>query len=834
MAAGETDWEAAAPQSFVEWSYRCTPRRPRLQRASASSTITCSANIGGCGCKSAAQDCHPSPQSSVGSRKACKRQQASTRWGQAQLLHQPHQTSKLRPGGPGQPSRRRVSSGATTASPRGSKGRSLDDASSKGSDWPLAAEQQLIAQKSTASGVEAPTITNRTLPRDESPICVSTHEPSKCSRFVDGRLASMSNSSDATRRDCVKSSGMTVVRDVATPEVRAVSSMSNRSCSTTPHPQCSSPSTVPPSTSKQLGFVVEAQTDESVDMLFSEEPDPAGFALRFPFMNSTCSTGGASGGGGNDSAPNAFSSLHQVSLSCSGHSDAVLAELTREVTCSDFMTTASMSRAEDLSVAAQAVGEWARGPISRAIRNEAVGRHEVCSVTRHADLVRRTEMDPCLVQRSTQRRVADVAGNIESQKGSSPVSNGHMKPRRLQCVPETSESLDDSTDIPRKPHLPMFSSSSRSRRVPLNTVLGRIVASSTERVHRHGLVAVPPWVYNNSWPPRPPAEATGTVSDGLIRRLRWKVESVSAEMKKSLHDDDNMSDSLRPVCGSVRVPELFNAEPEAMQGFKTKLTHSVSGNDAEPHSGSGDWPSNTKMQAISKLSKKMFTRRQGTKSDAGAFDSNMTVDVAAEDVDFAEALEILDERKKKLHEAAFKRFSEFTQGTLTHQGLQRAMEAVGIRSDSFEEQKRLKSLQERVMKHCRDGQQLELANPLTDPKGVWLESEFLLFGACANLVMQRQVRSQNMAITTACGVPLKTVEELRSLFVEFDTDGNGIINRMEFTNLVATMNLQLSEGDITLLFDSVGSRLPLDKPTSIHFQQFVHIMCKVEEMLSAS
>lgn len=433
----------------------------------------------------------------------------------------------------------------------------------------------------------------------------------------------------------------------------------------------------------------------------------------------------------------------------------------------------AITRAEQLAMASEAVGAWARGPVSAAIRARAIVR---------------------LVTGRAVRRLVylypDAGRNDASREGSSMSSSEQSLYNSvvLQC--------------PRPPKPLGFRR--RPNRVPENSVLGQMILRDPERATKYSLVAVPAW-------------GRGTAS--LIH------QPVSLPQLKTHESTERKNLSF----GRVSARDEFDVDdsPASSHGALEAWSLGSPVSDPSPAGLQSKWK---KAQMAGRLIGR-FRSSSKPQSDLSA-----DVEAGAPIVNFSTVFSNFTDEQVDMYTQIFERHVDpFAKDTLSRKGMQGALHEAGLTPtkgtmpERMKEQQMLKTMQEQVIMYSRTNFQstVDLADPIKDHRGEWALDEFLLTVAGSLDLRQKELEKDDKQMAKRYNIPVAEVDQLRKVFVRYDADASGSIDLPELSLLLHEVNLHPTDGEVQMILGD----MKLNENGELNFGEFLQVMRSVAENL---
>ncbi|CAE8672466.1 unnamed protein product [Polarella glacialis] len=570
----------------------------------------------------------------------------------------------------------------------------------------------------------------------------------------------------------------------------------------------------------------------------------------------------------------------ELSLQSGGSSSSVSAYVSKDFRCRSSLpeepsgisfTSRQASTLAALELAANLVGEKARGPVALAIRAKAVCRLTVQSASRRlCRLALEQAMggatDALAADGNTKAKV-EVIDRMHCDELLELLEVNDLEKNLAStgsCGPEEARWSFTAADMSREPSVraerPSFSGSSglhgqddalvtavlcsnggfslarvkRRRRIEVlqNTTLGKMVLADPELALRHALVAVPSWYHNKPWPPPPLREFTvrnlrsdDSSSDESEKKARKKGEALLTQAKENKEKKENGH------------PKLDRKDTQQLEKRFT-LAKSAHGN-GKRHSHAGEIQDIFEPLAVSR--KDLIKQRRSEQPIPGDLLAEQEIAL----LDFKSLLKKMSQSRRVLYTNAFQRHSQLTPGFLRAEALQRAMVDLRLMPKSAHEKLRLHKVQKKVLLLSRsiesedeedscDGGQMPdgsflLANPLRHPlQGGWTLDEYLTMAASAKELSNRDQDGANKEVADKLKLPLSHVRDLHGLWERFSPKKGGIMTVKELACLLALVDIRRpSTEDVMLLLDEksfdLTFRIPLIK--------FISVMKKIEDVL---
>jgi len=562
----------------------------------------------------------------------------------------------------------------------------------------------------------------------------------------------------------------------------------------------------------------------------------------------------------------------ELSLQSGGSSSSVSAYVSKDFRCRSSLpeepsgisfTSRQASTLAALELAANLVGEKARGPVALAIRAKAVCRLTVQSASRRlCRLALEQAMggatDALAADGNTKAKV-EVIDRMHCDELLELLEVNDLE-KNLASTGSSFTAADMSREPSVRAERPSFSGSSglhgqddalvtavlcsnggfslarvkRRRRIEVlqNTTLGKMVLADPELALRHALVAVPSWYHNKPWPPPPLREFTvrnlrsdDSSSDESEKKARKKGEALLTQAKENKEKKENGH------------PKLDRKDTQQLKKRFT-LAKSAHGN-GKRHSHAGEIQDIFEPVAVSR--KDLIKQRRSEQPIPGDLLAEQEIAL----LDFKSLLKKMSQSRRVLYTNAFQRHSQLTPGFLRAEALQRAMVDLRLMPKSAHEKLRLHKVQKKVLLLSRsiesedeedscDGGQMPdgsflLANPLRHPlQGGWTLDEYLTMAASAKELSNRDQDGANKEVADKLKLPLSHVRDLHGLWERFSPKKGGIMTVKELACLLALVDIRRpSTEDVMLLLDEksfdLTFRIPLIK--------FISVMKKIEDVL---
>lgn len=496
---------------------------------------------------------------------------------------------------------------------------------------------------------------------------------------------------------------------------------------------------------------------------------------------------------------------------------------------SDLLT----NTVEGLGVAAEVLGEKARGPVAMSIRAKAVSRLATASALRQlVHLHGKADSEP------EEGEEQEPAGPLTSQSEHSQAHSADVEVKRRMARQSTSRQSMSSQGTRRlstrasllqmtydqglsaKESLAaMLSSAEKScklsskihnkkyREVASNTTLGKIVGSGPARAARKfNLIVVPAWCMNKPWPP-PPVKAR-------YGKMRFNIDDIRM---KIVEEDVEVPMDSQP---SRKLTMTF--EKHFSRRFSSTLgDESDRRVEAKTLSMSSDLSTGRK-RSESKKKKSKEDRRQALKQ-------------IEDTVDYAVKLMNISAGRKEGLADSFYKHSERTAGLLRSEGLRKALAEAGIKPTTLRERERVREVQEVIINKFRseeDDHEVDgIKNPLKDRRGAWRLVEFLAMAAtCRELARQDELQVEQ-ALADQHGCELATVHDLHQVYEEMRKQETMVLQ--DFVCILEKLGLpRPPDKDLAMLLDvPLAAGNSLSPQRKIPFAMFLPAMLKVQGIL---
>lgn len=441
----------------------------------------------------------------------------------------------------------------------------------------------------------------------------------------------------------------------------------------------------------------------------------------------------------------------------------------------------AITPAQQLAMASEAVGAWARGPVSAAIRARAIVR----LVTGRA--VRRLVYLHEDIGRDEVRAVSSVNSETSSHE------------RRLRRRSASTAQSAKPLGFRRRPN-----------RVPENSVLGQMILRDPERAAKYNLIAVPAWGRGtSSFIHQPVCLPHLSAHDG-IERKNLDIFDMHAKSEFGMED--------APESSSHSASSLVSLQ--SLEG----------GSSSSPVSDLTLNPRWKKVQSAGRLLGRFRTRTAIPLRDDGSEDHADSALL----LNFSSVFSSLSDEQEDLYMSIFERHAEpFAKGTLSRKGMQRALNEAGLTpskgsmQERMKEQQMLKSLQEQVILYSRSNDDNELLDPIKDNRGEWALDEFLLIVAGTLELRRKERERDDKLMAKRYHIPVQEVDQLRKIFVRYDADASGSIDLAELSTLLHEVNLHPTDGEVQMILGD----MKLDENGELNFGEFLQVMRSVAENL---
>lgn len=399
--------------------------------------------------------------------------------------------------------------------------------------------------------------------------------------------------------------------------------------------------------------------------------------------------------------------------------------------------------------------------------------------------------------------------------------------------------------------------------VARHTVLGRMILNDPVMAEKHDLVAVPAWTKNKPWPPPPVkiikkrVDLAMTEEQVLVEEKMVDKQSLRQKMQRSR---TALKESEPPPLGPWYG--LENPEPDTTLSIEEESEQPA---EAEAAVGKGAVPT---MRAITQMVKLKEARRKKaetveTPTEASGMGPSMSMGPTmsmgpaksmgptismglAKSMPMSASASVTNTRPADLQLAKtlfhwrekeelgklFHRCAEPCRlpEVLTRRGMIKALHEAGYTPDTVEEQRCFVAVQAQILEHTRGKDDDPKTNPMTHAQGYWELSEFILLMEALHEIGARQMRLNNKHVADEFGMTIVEIEDLRSIFQDFDKDRSGSIGRNELKALLQEVDVATAmlEEDFQMLLESVG----LDNAETFDFRQFLGIIVQVSRLLN--
>jgi len=495
---------------------------------------------------------------------------------------------------------------------------------------------------------------------------------------------------------------------------------------------------------------------------------------------------------------------------------------------SDLLT----NTVEGLGVAAEVLGEKARGPVAMSIRAKAVSRLATASALRqlvhlHGKADREPEegeeQEPAVrtsQSEHSQAHSADVEVKRRMpRKSMSRQSMSTQGTRRLSTRASLLQMTYDEGLSAKESLAAMLSSAEKScklsakiqnkkyREVASNTTLGKIVGSDPARAARKfNLIVVPAWSMNKPWPPPPVKSRYGKMS--------FNIDDIRMNIVEEDVEDPMDSQPSRKL--TMTFEKHFSRRFSSTLGDESDRR-----TEAKTLSMSSDLCAG-KRRSESKKKKSKEDRRQALKQ-------------IEDTVDYAVKLMAISAGRKEGLEDSFYKHSERTAGLLRSEGLRKALTEAGIKPTTLREREQVREVQEVIINKFRseeDDHEVDgIKNPLKDRRGAWRLVEFLAMAAtCRELARQEELQVEQ-ALADQHGCELATVRDLHQVYEEMRRQETMVLK--DFVSILEKLGLPLPpDKDLAMLLDvPLAAGNSLSPQRKIPFAMFLPAMLKVQGIL---